>query len=180
MYRVNNDKRVRQSAELIGTGLMKCLKDKPLSKINISEICTESNISRATFYRIFDTPTDVLTFLCDDLADEMLARYQNSGINDSDSLSLFILEFWMEHSDILESIIKSGRHTVLQTSFEKCHEKITPSGKYGLNETQLQYLRVTLAAILCSILLVWSRRGKKETAQELFDLYRGFSQYSER
>ena len=55
MYHVSNDLRAKNSAELICRGLEKCLKEKPLNKIKISDIYSKSFVSRSTFYRLFDS-----------------------------------------------------------------------------------------------------------------------------
>lgn len=51
-----NDKRSTASARELVRGLMECLKEKPMNAITVSDIHRATGVSRATFYRLFDTP----------------------------------------------------------------------------------------------------------------------------
>ncbi|MGM9634847.1 MAG: TetR/AcrR family transcriptional regulator C-terminal domain-containing protein [Candidatus Avispirillum sp.] len=55
-----DNQRVALTKRLLREGLMRLLEKKPLQKISICELCQESGINRATFYRHFDAPADVL------------------------------------------------------------------------------------------------------------------------
>ena len=65
MYRIKDDKRVRTSARLIYTGLMRCLGSQRLSSLTVTDVLRSSGVGRATFYRIFDSLTDVLAYGCE-------------------------------------------------------------------------------------------------------------------
>ena len=65
MYHIANDLRAKKSAELICQGLEECLKEMPLNKIHIVNIYKKCFVSRATFYRLFDTIEDVFAYECD-------------------------------------------------------------------------------------------------------------------
>ena len=51
MYHIVNDKRAYASSRLVRDALFELVKEKPYDKITISDICRESTVSRATFYR---------------------------------------------------------------------------------------------------------------------------------
>ena len=44
--------------ERIKDGLIACIAVKPFAKVSVSDISAASGVTRATFYRIFDTTTD--------------------------------------------------------------------------------------------------------------------------
>lgn len=54
------NQRVVISKRLLKEGLLRLLERKDLDKINVSELCKEAAINRATFYRHYETPRDVL------------------------------------------------------------------------------------------------------------------------
>ena len=172
MYHIKNDKRAVHSAECIKDAIIKQLKSKPITEIGVSEIAQESKVSRSTFYRLFDTPTDVLKYICDTLIEEIHENYSTSHATDKRGFVLNTLRFWMSHSDILEAILRSGRSDILQNSMEKMTEEDTHVNFLSnLNETETKYIRAYHAAALCSILFVWASLGKKETAEELYEIY---------
>lgn len=71
MYHIPNDKRAQKSADLIAQGLYKSLEKKPLNNIKVNDIYLNSYVSRATFYRLFDSVYDVLQYQCDSIVDEI-------------------------------------------------------------------------------------------------------------
>ena len=57
---MKTDLRVAVTKRMIQEALMRLLKDKPLDKIKVNELCEESGVNRATFYRHYETLQDVL------------------------------------------------------------------------------------------------------------------------
>ena len=69
MYHIKSDKRSQASAVQIVRGLQECLKNTPLKAVTVSDIHRITGISRATFYRLFDTPEDVLVYQLDQMTE---------------------------------------------------------------------------------------------------------------
>lgn len=57
---MKQDLRVAVTKRLIKEALLRLLKEKPLDKIKVNELCAESGVNRATFYRHYETLRDVL------------------------------------------------------------------------------------------------------------------------
>lgn len=172
MYRIKNNRRVINSAELIVKGLTKCIRSTPFEQINVCDIAAASGVSRSTFYRIFDTPTDVLAYMCDKLALDTIHLYKDKKIgNDHYLIGINALRYWCSQTDIIETIFRSGCSNILQKSFEAYSSDIVNSVK-GLSEKEIDYLRTTLIGIICSILVVWTRHGRQETPEELMETYK--------
>jgi len=93
MYHIKKDKRTQKSSELIYEGLIKCLETKDFTKITISDIEKYSTVSRATFYRLFDSLEDILSMKCDYCFKEVLENYKKNRSTNTRLLSnvLFIL-----------------------------------------------------------------------------------------
>lgn len=70
------NQRVMLTKRLLKEGLLRLLQQKELGEINVSELCRESGINRATFYRHYNSPGDVLTEMGAELIGEIegLAR----------------------------------------------------------------------------------------------------------
>ena len=173
MYRIKKDKRVTQSAERIREGLLKCLASKKLDEISVSDIARRSGVSRGTFYRIFDTPVDILTYTCDALTDkaskEFLKRAEQN--KERSEFGQYWLQFWMDHADSLEVVFRSGRTDIIAKNLSDKMEKMQDGQHLGFNAKELTYIAVSVTASICGILYVWIRSGKKETAKELNDMY---------
>ena len=72
MYHIKSDRRSQASANELARGLNVCLKSMPLSTITVSDLHRITGISRATFYRLFDTIEDVLVYQCDQMLTKVL------------------------------------------------------------------------------------------------------------
>ena len=55
------NQRVRLSKMLLKNALIKLLKEKPLEKITIYELCAEAQLNRVTFYKYYGSQYDLLT-----------------------------------------------------------------------------------------------------------------------
>jgi len=178
MYRINNDKRTRNSAGKIATALMNCLQTKPIAKVNVAEIALGASVSRATFYRIFDTPMDVLIYICDCLSSELNGIVEQRVIKDERTLSLQILHFFMDHAGEINSVFKSGRPDILQRSMEREIQLLYTDVGEKLSDREKDYFKHSLAAVLASLLYVWDKNGREESAEELQAMYRSFFQHN--
>lgn len=66
MYHVKDGKRTKESARLIVGGLHECLKMKKFESITVTDVQKQSTVGRATFYRLFDSVSDVLAYEFDE------------------------------------------------------------------------------------------------------------------
>lgn len=71
------DRRVRYTKMVIKASFVKLLKQKPLSKITIKELCELADINRATFYAHYTDQYDLLSRIENDLV-EGINQYLNS------------------------------------------------------------------------------------------------------
>ncbi len=86
---VESNQRVVVTKRMLKEGLMRLLKDKPLDKISITELCREAGINRTTFYRHYEWPRDVLTEMQNVFFEETLEHFQNP-LTVSDIERLFV------------------------------------------------------------------------------------------
>lgn len=176
MYRVKDEKRVRQSAERLVEGLEKCLSKKPLSRISVSDICSSVNVSRGTFYRLFDTPTDVAEYACDTLVAESVREVKALNVTTRDEYTLFMVEFWLKHSDFLGALHATNRIDLFQKAIAKNADFMAPTApKFHLDQDEIDYHKATVTAMFCSILEVWMLHGKRESAQDILNIFKKFT-----
>lgn len=57
---MKQDLRVVVTKRMIQEALIRLLENKPLDKIKVNELCEESGVNRATFYRHYETLQDIL------------------------------------------------------------------------------------------------------------------------
>lgn len=175
MYRVKQDKRVIKSAEKIKEGLLRKLKSRPFNDISVSDIAHESGVCRATFYRLFDTPTDVLAYACDSFAIRITSLIkENFAKMDRDSFLRFILTSWIDQADLIDAVVKSGRPIVLFRALRVIFDDVVSYGDQ-FNDDEKDYIQSSLAAQFGSILFVWIQHGRRESADVLLRLFKRFA-----
>ena len=81
MYHIPDDKRAQKSAELIWRGMEQCLREKTFQKLRISDIHQKSYVSRATFYRLFDSLQDVLIYECDQIYTQLAEALKGKTVH---------------------------------------------------------------------------------------------------
>lgn len=69
---MKENQRIAVTKRMLKEGLLRLLKEKPLDKVHINELCLEAGINRATFYRHYETPQDVLMELEKELVNGLL------------------------------------------------------------------------------------------------------------
>lgn len=124
MYHIPKDKRAEQSAEKLYQGLMKSLKTKELCDVTTAETVRNANVSRATFYRLFDNTADILTWRCETIMQESIIRGVKGGEKSSSDAFVYFASCWLENKELLSSLMKSGRMDILSLVHERHMEEI--------------------------------------------------------
>lgn len=172
MYHISNDKRTKQSSELIWNGLLKCLENKSFENITITDLQKASGVARTTFYRSFDTISDVLYWKCDIGFYEALNISDVMEFNNEFSLARHYFDYWLNNSKILELLIKINRQDIIYS----CHIKNAEilQEKFGklenLPQNHNKYFMAIRTGLTISILTAWLQSGKQESTNELIEI----------
>lgn len=175
MYRVSNDPRTQRSAQLILEGLSTCLKSKDFHNISVTDIHKASGVSRATFYRLFDIPIDVIQYACDRMSEEFSEIYENIDV--TDSFLEVLLQYLTEHYKILEVVYRSRRMDILENAMFQRRIYNNPE---DIDNPALEYLNAISCSAIVTLLTVWIRRGKEETPEALLKMFKSFELYPTR
>lgn len=181
MYHIPNDKRALLSAELTEKALYQLLDRFELNDISVSDICRKSGVSRATFYRLFDTPTDVLRRGVERVMKEMV-RLQQERIVNGQKIALkenFHYMLQEERYRVVEAVVRSHRTDILYSAIQQhmtplLQGQISQKGT-NLSEEQMHYIVRMLIGILTSMLTAWVEGGCRETEEQLIGHLRLFS-----
>ncbi len=172
MYHISKDKRAVQSSELIYRGLLECIKKKPFDQITISDLQKTSGVARTTFYRAFDNISDVLYWKCDTCFYEVLGNYRPNLFQGELGLAKHYFSYWVEHSDILELLIRINRQDIIYA----CHMKNAKilQERFGrlpeLPAKNGNYFIAIRTGFTISVLTEWLKGGRKESPEELMKI----------
>lgn len=170
MYHISADKRSRKSAELIWDGMEQCLREKSLDKLRISDIYQKSYISRATFYRLFDSVKDVLVYECDQIYDQLAAELAQQHFQSKHEFFLALIEKWMKQEVLVKTLVENNMVNVIYETHMKNRRfmKDIFLEKMTITEKDTDYLVSLLATLIPASINVWYLHGKTETPQEVY------------
>jgi AcrR family transcriptional regulator len=172
MYHIANDKRCRNSAELIYKGLLACMKKKEFDRITVSDLQKESSVARTTFYRCFDNISDILYWKCDSCFYDVLVNGNEKNFPGEYELIQHYFAYWMKHSDILEMLIKINRQDIIYACHMKNAEILEKRfGKVkGLPPQHKEYFMAIRTGFTISILTAWLKNGRREKPDEIYGI----------
>lgn len=73
---MKTDARVRYTRMRIREAFLRCLEEKPVSRITVKEICDMAEINRATFYKHYADPFELLEKIEEEELDKMRLRIE--------------------------------------------------------------------------------------------------------
>lgn len=165
MYHIKDDKRSIYTSEQIYEALVRLLKIGPIEGITVSRLAQKAEVGRSSFYRNFDSISDVLYWKCDVSFHEVISGSLKQGQQEDQNMLAYVLEYWMKRSELLEAISSIKRIDIV-------YECFMGNSKASLNgllpkDSEAEYLLSLRAGVLVSVLETWIRKGKKETSSEL-------------
>lgn len=88
-----------QTKTALAASLKKLMEKKPLKKITVSEIITDCNVNRKTFYYHFEDIYALLKWMLEQEAIEIAKEFD--VLSDSDKLLEFVISYVKDNSHIL-------------------------------------------------------------------------------
>lgn len=106
------NQRIAITKRLLKESLLRLLEKKELDKINVTELCRDSGINRATFYRHYAIPRDVLCEIQRDMYYD-LKRTVGVPVSHDEVASTIenLCSYLEEHADLLRVIIQNNTDT---------------------------------------------------------------------
>ncbi|RRK09205.1 TetR/AcrR family transcriptional regulator [Lactiplantibacillus garii] len=166
MYHIKKDKRAKKSAKLIIAAMDTCLVGQDFEELTITEICQVSTVSRATFYRLFDSLQDVIDYKCELFAENFSKTVR--GTTSLKDLQIAFFTEWMSNIKLFKLVVSLKRTDIIY----ECHRKqLVEIGNgfvnYGSDITLSDHHIAILTSTMIGTLLVWYNHGCQESPQQL-------------
>ena len=170
MYHIKADKRSQSSAAEIVRGMQECLKSTPLKAITVTDIHRCTGISRATFYRLFDTPEDVLLYQLDQMTAQIIEYYEDQWQEASAGLLEQSISVGMYYHDFIKAMVENGRFDLLyrytERSFRAFDERKAIFSR-TMAPVERVFVIAQLSMSLVASLIAWSKHGRKDTPADV-------------
>lgn len=169
MYSGKNPSALR-SKEWIRIAFLELLKNKKYSQLTIKEICNQADLSRQTFYQIYESKEEVMQYhfsiLFQKFTEECNA-FQEITIF---QISYCFFQFFYENKDFLEVLVSNNLFYLLEQQFEIYLKRIDIFLKINKEEKYPEYTIAYVAGALTQILIYWFRKDFELNIQELSEL----------
>ena len=130
---MKSDQRIIITKMMLKEALLKLLHTRQLNKIPITDLCRESGINRATFYRHYEEPKDILNEIRYSIFEDIKNIEKQSNINSSeDQLLEQVCQYFFENRELLNILFKyrNDEDFVLLIN-EICRQRIPHLRKLG-------------------------------------------------
>ena len=167
------DARVRYTKMVIVQSFTKIIREKPLNKITVKEICDMAEINRATFYKYYLDVYDLLDKIEEQFLEE-LRKILSSRKNETakDVLTLIMVSFKAEQEKYEAIFSANGDASFPQKVIEMCYDMdrtVMQIENKSLSKTQNEWLFRFIAQGCNGILNQWIAGGMREPISEVAD-----------
>lgn len=177
---MKTNQRIVLTKRLLQEGLLRIMERKPLDKINVSELCEEAGINRATFYRHYNAPRDVLVEMQAQFAEHIQSSLDMTVLINSPSQYIErICGYLYEYSDLIKIFIRNNSEDDITYLFDdffqtllKNNETIHQSRK--LDDTEIKLLSAYMAGGGYFMLRRWLLDDIQKTPKEITQLVLSF------
>lgn len=173
---MKNDARVRYTRMRIKDAFFACLKEKPVSKITVKELCDMAEINRATFYKHYADPFDLLEKMEEEALENMRRMILESRRDSHQGLMLTILQN-IEDTDGPHAVLASEHGDpnfaarISELFYQECFPRMTESMPSRTKEEQdMAYQFV--AGGCGQVLSKWVQSGMQTPAEQLVEQMR--------
>jgi AcrR family transcriptional regulator len=166
------DRRITYTKMVLKQSLLELLRERPIEKITVKDICERADINRGTFYTHFSDPYDLLQQIENELFSEILEYIESSLKAEAISALLgMIFESILKNSDLCKVLFSDyGDKEFLRRVITIAREvsmrewqKMIPS----VTDEEMEILYLFYANGCIAIIQHWVTSGMKESPEEL-------------
>lgn len=179
--KVKSNQRIALTKRLLQEALLRIMEKKPLNKINVSELCVEAGINRATFYRHYNVPRDVLVEMQAQFAEEIQSSFDMSALIHSPARYVEqVCCYLYEHSDLIKIFIRNNSEEDITYLFDHIFQSLLSKTEivnklHRFDRAEIKLLSAYMAGGGYFMLRRWLLDDIEKTPQEIAQLVLSFS-----
>jgi AcrR family transcriptional regulator len=168
------DRRVKYTKMVLRESLIKLLKEKPISRITIKELCEEADINRVTFYAHYHDQYDLLKMMEKDLLNDINSYLDRFTLlsSDADSVQTMtrIFEYIDQNARLCQVLFgKNGDIDFLDEIMLIVQDRLVLEGKSdgSIDQTTAEFIFVFAATGSIGLIQKWLTCEVKKTPMEM-------------
>lgn len=164
---MKTDARVRYTRQIIQHVFIDLLKQKPINKITVKEICEKAEINRSTFYKHYEDVYHLMHKLEESALNQLELLLFGSAHNGNIHVLTTLLTSLLEYKDLLTSLTaKSPDSDFLNRLAERCSQyavsHLASGDEDHLSNPDKQCVYSYLAGGTTMLIKHWMKTGAKE------------------
>lgn len=165
---------------VIRQSFIRLLKEKPISKITIKEICEGADVNRATFYAHYEDQYDLLHKIENEVIDNInrtLYSYNLENVADVPGEMLDkILNYIKENGELFDLLLNSNANLQFQRRITEIIGRLHFSS-IAADREDSEYVYLFFANGAIGLIIKWLKDGMKKPVSEVTELIMRLSQY---
>ena len=157
----SNEGRNQYVVNQITQALLQLMEDGPIGNISISQVCTQAQVGRASFYRNFESKEDVIRKHLKALSDQWTKRHENIAQED---LVEALFSHYYEHRALFLLLYHQG---LAYMSLENLKESCGPKPEHT---NLVAYTTAFISYGIYGWIEEWFFRGLQESPKEMAQL----------
>ena len=166
--------------ECLLTALLQLMKDKDLDRITVTELSKRAGISRMTYYRYFDSISDILSEKLRSLFESFVQELEASGDISLNCATIAYFNFIKKEKFFFTTLFSSSYQESVRLFFLNANYSLFSKLDFslGLPENVLSYYSAYRISSLGAVASEWIQRGMNESPEELASMVRLFDEVS--
>ncbi|KMT21930.1 TetR/AcrR family transcriptional regulator [Clostridium cylindrosporum] len=173
------DRRVRYTKMVLEQSLLDIMKEKPINKITVTDICKLADINRNTFYTHYSSPQELLIHIENKFFDKI-----QSSINSEVNCIQDICQRIVENSELCKILFseygdKEFLKKLINIAYDKTltqWKEVLGEGNYNGDELELLYIYSINGSV--AILQNWIQGGMVKSPKEIASFIDKVSRYA--
>lgn len=172
------NQRIMVTKKLLKDGLLRILENKNIDKVNVTELCKESGINRATFYAHYGTPYDLLTDIEHEMIDEIMHETEQAWQR-KEQLALqasieIMCQYFYDHADVIRLLLRNFSGQDFTRILNRTYETLIHSAvARDYKEDDVKLITAYLAGGGVFLLNTWLKEDIQKEPEEIARLITG-------
>lgn len=168
------NRKVKYTKMVLKDSFIKLMKQKPIQRITITELCEEADINRATFYAHYTDQYDLLRQIEQELVSDINAYIANYRFDENESEFLQMLEKIFEYiksnAEVCSVLLGENGDSNFQKDVMMIVRKQSLAewtARKTVKEEEAQYLYTYVANGCIGIILNWLHNGMEKSTHDM-------------
>lgn len=162
------------SKNMLAAAFIELLQKKNFPDITITEICNRAQIARRTFYRNFNTTSDVICYFVRNSVEEFSKEMLKYADADYYEIVVAYYSFWFSKKDLMTLLSRNGLTQILFIEYLICLEKLPFLCHMGhssnQNSDEFRFMHAFFAGGLWSLLTFYIANDGSQSPEELAEI----------